>query len=339
MAGRLLIVSTAFHGIWRSVADAFEQHGWHVSSHLYDDYPNLPAKVRNKLAYELPARLGRSTLDRRRARTGEAAARAVRSLAPDAVLVIKGDVLGDAFWDSLDDRRLPRATWLYDQLDAMHYGEAGTSLSRLGGIATFSRSDTQRLVEGGLIASHVHLAFDPSFQPRGERQRGVVFVGARYPSREELLLRVQAAGVPVRAYGRSWSHHPVDRLRTWEVRRPAIPAGRELPRSDAHRVMEAADATVNVHGSQDGYTLRTFEASGIGAVHLIDRPDVSDLYEPGEEILVYDSAEDLIDLCRRAAFDHAWAERIRQRGRARTLAEHTFAHRAGVIQGLLLPPS
>lgn len=335
MARRLLIVSTAFHGIWRSVADAFEQQGWQVSAHLYDDYASFSAKARNKLGHELPAKLALSTLDRRRAQTGEAAALAVRAHAPDAVLVIKGDVLGDAFWDALDERRLPRATWLYDQLGAMHYTSA--ALLRVGGIATFSRSDSERLTAEGLVASHVHLAFDPRFEPRGRRTPGVVFAGARYPARERLLLQLQSAGVPVRAYGRSWSHHPIDRLRTWEIKRPAIPAGRELARDDAHWVMEAADATVNVHGSQDGYTLRTFEAAGIGAVHLIDRPDVGELYEPGEEILVYDGPEELIELSRRASVDRRWAERIRAGGRARTLADHTFVHRAREIETLLLP--
>ena len=337
MARRLLIVSTAFHGIWRSVADAFEQLGWDVSTHLYDDYASMRAKARNKLEHELPSRLGVSTLDRRRAQTGRVAGQAVREQAPDAVLVIKGDVLGGAFWDALDERRLPRATWLYDQLDAMHYTPADQT--RLGGIATFSASDTQILVDRGLVARHVHLAFDPSFDPSGDRVPGVVFVGARYPSREQLLLQLQSAGVPLRAYGRSWSHHPVDRLRTWELSRPPIPGGRELARDDAHRIMEAADATVNVHGSQDGYTLRTFEASGIGAVHLIDRPDVDELYEPGKEILVYGGPDALVDLARRAAVDREWADRVRRNGRARTLAAHTFVHRARLIEGLLLPPS
>lgn len=335
MSGRLLIVSTAFHGIWRSVADAFEQQGWQVSAHLYDDYASFSAKAHNKLGHELPARLGMSTLDRRRSETGEAAALAVRTHKPDAVLVIKGDVLGDAFWDALDELRLPRASWLYDQLDAMHYSQS--ALTRIGGIATFSKSDSERLIAAGLTAAHVHLAFDPRFEPQGRRTPGVVFAGARYPARERLLLQLQSAGVPVRAYGRSWSHHPVDRLRTWEIKRPRIPAGRELARDEAHHVMEAADATVNVHGSQDGYTLRTFEAAGIGAVHLIDRPDVGDLYEPGEEILVYDGADELIELSRKAVLDRSWAEKIRTGGRARTLADHTFLHRARVIETLLMP--
>ena len=250
----------------------------------------------------------------------------------DAVLTIKGDVLGGEFWDALDAQHTPRATWLYDQLGAMHFSQEG--LPRLGGIASFSRTDSEQLKQAGFVSCHLHLAYDPTFEPTGRRDSGVVFVGARYPAREQLLLGLQGAGISVRAYGRSWSHHPVDRMRTLDLRRPDIPSGRELERRTAHHVMEAADATVNIHGSQDGYTLRTFEAGGVGALHLIDRPDVGDLYEPGVEALVYDGVEELTELCRRATVDRAWADDVRRRGRERTLAEHTFVHRARHLEAL-----
>lgn len=332
MARRLLVVSPAFHGIWHSVSDAFEQLGWEVTAHLYDDYATFGAKLRNKVEHEIPAKLGRDTVARRRRENGRAAAVAVRAACPDVVLTIKGDVLGEEYWDELDRARLPRATWLYDQLSAMHFNDE--ALRRVGGIATFSRTDSVQLAGSGLTSSHVHLAYDPAFAPTGRRDGGVVFAGARYPAREQLLLDLQSAGISIRTYGRSWSHHPFDRLRTLDLRRPDIPSGRELDRRSAHEVMEAADATVNIHGAQDGFTLRTFEAPGVGAVHLIDRPDVDDLYEPDREVLVYNGVEELKDLCLRAAVDRDWAEELRRRGRERTLAEHTFVHRAKAIEPL-----
>jgi spore maturation protein CgeB len=338
--GRLLIVSPAFHGIWRSVQSAFAGLGWDVATHRYDEYAGLTAKLRNKVRYELPERVGRSTRELRRRQLGAGAVQAVRTFRPDAVLTVKGDQLGPAYWDCLDELRLPRATWLYDQLAAMDHEQE--ELPRLGGIGSFSHHDTELLRDRGLTAEYVALGFDPAFTPTGSRTGGVVFAGARYPRREELLLGLQARGVPVVVYGRDWSRHPVDRARTWGARRPDLPSGRDLSRERMHRVMEAADATVNVHGShlggQDGFTLRTFEAAGIGAVQLIDRADVSQFYEPGSEVAVYDGAEELAELCRRAVDDLPWADRIRERGRHRTLAEHTFAHRAQVLASLLREP-
>ena len=91
--------------------------------------------------------------------------------------------------------------------------------------------------------------------------------------------------MPVRAYGRDWSGHPVDRLRTWRVGTPACRPSATSPRAEAYDVMAASAATLNLHGDQDGFTMRTFEAAGVGGVQLIDRTDVDGLYEPGAEVL------------------------------------------------------
>lgn len=331
MPARVLIVSPAFHGIWRSLASALEELGHEVEHHLYDENAGLVDKARHHLTVELPSRLGRPTEKRLAERLGGAARAAVHRTRPDVVITIKGDVLGEAYWASL--AAIPHVTWLYDQLDAMRFTHE--MWPGLGGVGSFSHTDTDRLLDAGLAAAYVALAYDPAFEPSGQRTGGIVFVGARYPQREELLLRVQGAEMPVRAYGRSWSKHPYDRLRTWDLRRPALESGRELDRSEAHRVMEAADATINIHGTQDGYTLRTFEAAGIGALQLIDRPDVIEFYEPGREVVVYDGVDELVELCRRASRDSAWSDPIRTEGRRRTLAEHTFVHRARVLLDLL----
>lgn len=328
---RVLIVSPAFHGIWLSVASALEQLGHEVEHHLYDENAGPVAKARHHLSVELPARLGRSTEERLAERLGGSARAAVERTRPDVVLTIKGDVLGEAYWESLAGT--PHVTWLYDQLGAMHFTQA--MWPTLGAVGSFSHTDTDRLLAAGLSAAYVALAYDPAFEPTGRRAPGVVFAGARYPRRAELLLQVQAAGVPVMAYGRSWSKHPYDRLRTWDLRRPNLPTGRELSRAAAHEVMEQADATINVHGAQDGYTLRTFEAAGVGALQLIDRSDVGEFYEPGSEVAVYDGVDELIELCRRSSRDRAWGDVIRANGRSRTLSEHTFKHRASALLALL----
>jgi spore maturation protein CgeB len=92
--------------------------------------------------------------------------------------------------------------------------------------------------------------------------------------------------------------------------------------------MAGAAATLNIHGDQDGFTMRTFEASGVGALQLIDRSDVARHYEPGVEILPFSSVAEIVDLVGRAHRDPYWAARVRAAARDRTLAEHTFAHRA-----------
>jgi spore maturation protein CgeB len=300
-----------------------------VATHVYD-HRSAVGKVRRKLTHELPGRLGLpSTPD---AAQGRAAIARIAQERPDVLVVVKGDDLGTEFWERAE--RFPRrALWLYDEVRRTTHTSA--TLAAAGPIASYSPHDVAALGEQGLDATHLPLAHDRDMaaSPAPPRQQ-IVFVGARYPKRESILTTLHAAGLPVRAYGRDWSAHPVDRARTWRLRASALPADRDLARPDAYNVMAAATVSLNIHGDQDGFTMRTFEVPGVGGLQLVDRLDVSRHYEPGEEVLAFETAEQAIDLCRRALSDPAWAAGIRAAGHARTLAEHTFDHRVAELERL-----
>ncbi len=327
---RVHVVSPSFHGYWRAIAAALEARGHAVTTHVYDGHPSRTRRTWHQLRHELPRRVGvgdhRALSQHRTAKAYDS----VRETAPQAVVVVKGDVLGEAFWDRI--KSLPRVTWLYDEVRRTRY--TSEILSRIGPVATYSALDDAAFRSDGLDSRHLPLAFDHRLQASPERARtpDIAFVGARYRMREEVLTHLHDAGIPVRAYGRDWSSHPVDRLRTWRLTCPAIPAERDLPRTEAYAVMAAAAATLNLHGDQDGFTMRTFEACGVGGLQLIDRNDVTDLYEPGVELVTWSSRDELVEVCRRAATDAAWSDSIRAAGRARTLAEHTFDHRVAVLE-------
>lgn len=226
---------------------------------------------------------------------------------------------------------LPTALWLYDELRRMRHDPM--LLSSVARIATYSAGDVRTLAAQGITALHVPLAFDPSVivpirPPSGE----VTFIGARFPKRERHLRVLVNHGIPLRAYGRDWSDHVADRARTWRRSVVGVPNGRDVPLANGYSLMRAGLATLNIHGDQDGFTMRTFEASGVGAVQLIDRADVNEFYVPGQEVLVFESEDELLDLCRRVMHDGAWTGRLREAARLRTLAQHTFLHRAAELQ-------
>jgi spore maturation protein CgeB len=212
----------------------------------------------------------------------------------------------------------------------------GETLARATAVTSYSPLDVKRLREDGIDAHHLPNAFDrdrATVRPMTRRDE-ISFVGARYPDREQALVGLHQAGVPVRAYGRDWSRHPFDRLRTWGWRRPDVPAERGVDRDTAYAVMAASAATVNMHTDQDGFAMRTFEACGAGAVQLIDRPDLAGLYDDGVEVAAWETFDELLELCQRARVDLAWADGLREAGRKRTLAEHTFDHRVAVVEQL-----
>ena len=327
---RVLLVSPGFHGYHVAIAAALTARGHDVTTHVYDDHGGFGGRARHHLRHELPHRLG---VGSRRGMQREETTRAVDAVAssqPEAVVVVKGDTLGDGFWERLSG--LPRVTWLYDEVRRTRWTH--TRLAAVGPVASYSARDAAHFGAAGLDARHLPLAYDQHLVPSPSTVRGrdVTFVGARYPWRERVLRELQDRGVPVRAHGRDWSGHPVDRLRTWRVSAPRVPAGRDLDRASAYDLMASSAATLNLHGDQDGFTMRTFEAAGVGAVELVDRTDVRGLYEPSSEVLTWSGVDELVELCNRAATDRAWTDGIRAAGRRRTLAEHTFDHRVAVLE-------
>lgn len=329
---RLLIVTPEFHGYWRSIERAFGELGYDVLTYCYDAAPRRE-KLYNKLRHELPAQV---TGSGRHLSDDTVTRRAVLALSqarPDLLLVVRGDVLTEEFWQHAASLRIPAAVWLYDELRRMRHDPS--QLAGLARIASYSARDVRALTELGIPALYVPLAFDPAISiPERGRGGEVTFVGARHPKRERYLRELVAHGVPMRAYGRGWSDHPVDQARTWRLRSFGGPSGRDLPLEDGYAVMKAGLATVNIHGDQDGFTMRTFEASGVGAVQLIDRADVSEFYDPGREVLVFETEDELVDLCRRLISHEGDMSRLRDAARRRTLSSHTFLHRARELQTL-----
>ena len=326
-------MSPAFHGYWRSFARGLESLGHTVEPLVYHGFDSIGARVRNKLVYELPDQLGLSTGARAFARhVTRAAVRRLDRSSCDVALIVKGDVLEDPFWDAMDERRIRSVLYLYDDLGEMSHDEH--TLHRPGHLATFSRRDHATLLAAGYQATYVPAFFDPDIPYSAVEQDAVVFVGSRYPAREAALPRLHHAGVPVVAYGREWSPRLRDRLRCWELRRRPLPGRPDVSRGQALGVVSGAAAAVNLHAGRDGFNPRTFEICGSAGLQVIDRPDVEGLYEPGREILVFGSDDELQALAERALRDRAWAEPIRQAARARTLAEHTVAHRCQALASL-----
>jgi spore maturation protein CgeB len=335
---RVLVVTPAFHGYGDSIGNALRRREHEVTVHPYDANVGVWEKARHKVTVELPGQLwGRhgplhsvGAAQRATATTLEVHS-AVR---PDIVLVIRGDLFEQRFWDRLEGSGRPFVIWLYDEVRRMRYDVA--TLARATAVTSYSPLDVQWLRGQGIEAHHLPNAFDRDRQfvrPMARRDE-ISFVGARYPDRERTLVGLSAAGVPVRAYGRDWSRHPADRLRTWGWHRPDLPAERDVDRDTAYAVMAASAATLSMHTDQDGFAMRTFEACGAGAVQLIDRTDLAGLYDDGVELASWQTPEDLLELCTRARVDRTWAQGLREAGRRRTLAEHTFDHRVALLEQL-----
>lgn len=322
---KVLLISPVFHGYWHAIEAGLAAHGHTVTAHCYDA-PDRRSRLLNAVAHRVPALRPRAER-----RTTGAAIEALHATRPDAVLVVKGDALGEAWWDAVARSGARTAVWLYDELERMRYVHA--TLGSVEKVYSYSPRDVRTLQGAGITAEHLADGYDSLTAFHARPTDAVTFVGARYPSREQSLRALAARGIAVTAYGREWSRNPWDIVRTGRVRAAGIPSRRDLSRADYYGVMAGSLATLNVHGDgHDGLSMRTFEAPGVGGLQLIDRPEVEAFYEPGREVLVFRNDAELVEHVDRARRDRAWSDGVRDAGRARTLAEHTLVHRMGEVQ-------
>lgn len=326
---KLLLISPVFHGYWKTIQDSLVALGYDVTTHLYDAPGTIPARIKNKVVHDLPQKFQPSGAENNI--TDEVIAK-FKQVKPDVVLTVKGDILGRRWLEHLNESGVRFGTWMYDELRRMRYTPADYEL--LGNLASYSPADVDALCSRGLNAIEVPLAYDASMPLGQEICQAISFVGARYGNRELMLKNLASSGIPIKAYGKQWSRHWWDIARTRNFAPAGFETGRDLSRSNAYSVMASSPATINIHGDQDGFTMRTFEAAGVGGVQILDRADVDRYYDPGSEVLVYESEEELLELCKRVLSDSYWSRKIREAGQKRTLAEHTFAHRVKKLEQL-----
>lgn len=329
---RIALVSPVFHSYYRSIEFGLEQLGHDVSCIPYDARVGIRGKLAGKLIEDVPDQLGWDVQRQRVARTTTRVRDAMASGKFDVLLVVKGDVLDPEFVSDVRRAGTRTVLYLYDEIRRTRH--TMESISAYDTVAAYSRQDFGQLEALGHDVRYVPGAFDIRMKPGSMPVRtdpDLVFIGARYGRREEFLNFAQESGLSVRAYGRDWSRHPVDRTRALSWRRPGIPASRDVPLTESGSVLAGAAAALNVHFNQDGLTMRTYEIPGMGGLQVIDRTDVHEAYEPGREILTFSSPEELVELVRAAKRDPAWAAKIRTAGRKRTLDEHTFQRRCAEL--------
>lgn len=94
---------------------------------------------------------------------------------------------------------------------------------------------------------------------------------------------------------------------------------------------------VHIHEAQGlAGNMRMFETTGAGAVLLTeDAPNLHELFEPGEEVVAYRCAEDLVRIARSLLAEDARLKRIAAAGQRRTLRDHSSAQRATELSALL----
>jgi len=157
----------------------------------------------------------------------------------------------------------------------------------------------------------------------------VMFLGNRLPDREarveQLFLRAAelAPNATFLLGGEGWCDKKLPTNVRWIG---------HITTNQHNRVNCSASMVMNINRTSmadSGYSppTRVFEVAGAGACMLCDDwPGVDDCFEPGTEIIVIRSAEDVVKALR--AYDDAARKRIGAAFHERALRDHTYAQRA-----------
>lgn len=136
-------------------------------------------------------------------------------------------------------------------------------------------------------------------------------------------------------------------LKLWGNRPQFLPHSSPLHRcfqgevwgADMYQVLRRSRITLNSHidlAGQEAGNMRLFEATGVGAFLLTDRKDNLDtLFAPDREVAVWRSIDDCLKVIGRMIGDDDGRAAIAHAGHARTIAEHTYRHRASQILGFV----
>jgi spore maturation protein CgeB len=136
-------------------------------------------------------------------------------------------------------------------------------------------------------------------------------------------------------------------LKLWGNRPRALPASSPLHRcfqsevwgADMYQVLRRSRITLNSHidmAGREAGNMRLFEATGAGVFLLTDFKDNLDtLFAPDREVAVWRSIDHCLKVIGRMIGDDNGRAAIAQAGHARTMAQHTYRHRASEILGFV----
>jgi spore maturation protein CgeB len=96
-------------------------------------------------------------------------------------------------------------------------------------------------------------------------------------------------------------------------------------------------ATIHIHTSvvSNAAAMRLFEATGMGCCLISDGKNLNEMFKLDSEVVSFESPQELIDKVRFLSSQDAQARLIAERGRIRTLKEHSSEIRATQFQKIL----
>lgn len=195
-----------------------------------------------------------------------------------------------------------------------------------------------RLRALGVASEYFRIGFDPRvLEKLGEVPKDVEasFVGgiSRHHGKAIPVLEYLARTTPIQFFG-----YGADRLDADSPIRARHHG--EVWGLDMYRALARSRITLNRHinvAENNANNMRLYEATGVGSLLLTDRKDnLGELFEIGKEVVAYSSQKEAAELIHYYLSHPDEAQAIARAGQARTLREHTYAHRMQELVPILM---
>jgi hypothetical protein len=190
----------------------------------------------------------------------------------------------------------------------------------------------------GVRAEVNHLAFEPGIldvlPPAPAADIDVSFVGTVSPDHQQRITLLEAVA---RRYDLKLFGNPP---RTLPAASPLHQCFQgEVWGAEMYQALRRSKVTLNSHidmAGREAGNMRLFEATGVGAYLLTDDKDnLPALFEPDREVAVWRSVEECLAAIDRALGDAQGRAAVAAAGQSRTMAQHTYRHRAAEILGFV----
>lgn len=257
---------------------------------------------------------------------------------PDLVFALAQSPLTVDCLRRLKNNNIPTAYWFVEDFRLMDYWKNIAGFYDYFFVIQKGDFSDEMKLAGVKNYHYLPLAASPDIHKRVEMPDAerdyygsdISFVGAGYYNRRHLFKGLLDHDFKI--WGTNWDmNSPLAQC----VQR----AGERIDTDETVKIFNAAKININLHSSTyhnginpfgDFVNPRTFEIASCGAFQLVDnRSALADLFEIGDEIIVFKDLEDLKQKIAYYLGNPAERERTAERAKQRVLREHTYEHRMG----------
>ncbi len=259
----------------------------------------------------------------------------VESFEPDLVLCLAQAPLNRQALTRLRKDGIPTAMWFVEDYRLFTYWRAFAPYYDIFAVIQREPFLSELAAAGVANALYLPLAAQPDvhkpldLSPAEKKRFGseLSFMGAGYPNRRAAFRHFVRRDFKI--WGTEWDDDP--------ILAPLVQMqGQRINTEDSVRIFNAAAINLNLHSSVHADQLvsggdfinpRTFEIAACGAFQLVDRRSLMPELFAEDELAAFASFEELQDMISRFASRPEERAAYAERGRARVLADHTYAKR------------